>query len=79
MCRVQSQLPRSYDPLLTSQNGGARLHSSTVNVLRSYPEFGAQVRLGYTVKDSFYEDEGEWTKCRQIVTKDGCFWRHGRL
>jgi hypothetical protein len=35
--------------------------------------------LGYT-KDSFYRDEGGWTKGGYIDNaRDGCFWRNARL
>jgi hypothetical protein len=57
---------------MASQNLDDDLRSLTVDVMQLHPELSEMVRLGYT-KDSFYENEGEWTKCGQIIARDGCF------
>jgi hypothetical protein len=48
----------------------ALLNSMIVNALRVSPEFVDLLREGYS-KDSFYGDEGEWTKDNWIESKDG--------
>jgi hypothetical protein len=42
------------------------------------PEFDDLIREGYS-QDSFYGDEGEWTKDSRIEATDGYFWRLDRL
>jgi hypothetical protein len=56
----------------------AQLNLPTVNALQLSPEFADILREGYS-QDSFYRDEGEWTKDSRIEAKDGYFWRLDRL
>jgi hypothetical protein len=56
----------------------AHLSLLTVNALRLSPEFVDFIRVGYS-QDSFYGDEGEWTKESRIEARYGYFWRLGRL
>jgi hypothetical protein len=42
------------------------------------PEFTDLIREGYS-QDSFYGDEGEWTRGSRIEARDGYFWRLDRL
>jgi hypothetical protein len=49
-----------------------------VNALQLSPEFADLIREGYS-KDSFYGDEGEWTKDSRIQARDRYFWRLDRL
>jgi hypothetical protein len=41
-------------------------------------EFADLIREGYS-QDSFYGEEGDWTKDSRIEAKDGYFWRLDRL
>jgi hypothetical protein len=50
----------------------------TVDTLRLSPESADLIREGYS-QDSFYEDEGEWTKYSGIEARVGYFWRLNRL
>jgi hypothetical protein len=56
----------------------ASLNSLTVNALQLSPDFADLIREGYS-QDSFYGDEGEWTKDNRIEARDGYFWRLNRL
>jgi hypothetical protein len=56
----------------------AQLNLLTVNALQLSPEFADLIREGYS-QDSFYGDEGEWTKDNRIEARDGYFWRLDRL
>jgi hypothetical protein len=56
----------------------AQLNLLTVNELQLHPEFVDLIREGYS-QDSFYGDEGEWTKDSRIEERDGYFWRLDRL
>jgi hypothetical protein len=44
----------------------------TVNALQLSPEFADLIRERYS-QDSFYGDEGEWTKDNRIEAIDGYF------
>jgi hypothetical protein len=48
----------------------AQLNLMTVNVLHLSPEFADLIRKGYS-QDSFYGDEGEWTKDTRIEARAG--------
>jgi hypothetical protein len=50
----------------------------TVNTLQLSHEFADLICEGYS-QDSFYGDEGYWTKDSRIEAKDGYFWRLDRL
>jgi hypothetical protein len=50
----------------------------TVNALRLSHEFADLIREGYS-QDSFYGDEGEWTKESRIEARAGYFWRLDRV
>jgi hypothetical protein len=56
----------------------AQLNLLTVNALQLSPKFVDLIRKGNS-QDSFYGDEGEWTKDSRIEAKDGYFWRFDRL
>jgi hypothetical protein len=56
----------------------AQLNFLTVNALRLSPEFADLIREGYS-QDSFYEDEGEWTKDSRIEARARYFCRLDRL
>jgi hypothetical protein len=56
----------------------AQLNLLTVNALQLSPEFADLIREGYS-QDSFYGDEGEWTKNSRIEARDGYYWRLDRL
>jgi hypothetical protein len=56
----------------------AQLNSMIVNALRLSHEFVDLVREGY-FQDSFYGDEGEWTKDSRVETRAGYFWRLDHL
>jgi hypothetical protein len=56
----------------------AQLNLLTVNALQLSHEFADLIREGYS-QDSFYGDEGEWTKDSRIEARDGHFWRLDRL
>jgi hypothetical protein len=56
----------------------AQLNLLTVNALQLSPKFADLIREGYS-QDSFYGDEGEWTKDSRIEDGDGYFWRLDRL
>jgi hypothetical protein len=50
-----------------------------VNALRLMShEFANLIREGYS-KDSFYGDEGEWTRDMRIEARDRYYWRLDRL
>jgi hypothetical protein len=53
-------------------------NSNIVNALRLSIEFADLVREGYS-QDSFYGDEGEWTKDSLIEAIARYFWRLDRL
>jgi hypothetical protein len=48
----------------------AHLNLLTVNALQLSPEFADLIRKGYS-QDSFYGDEGEWTRDSRIEARDG--------
>jgi hypothetical protein len=50
----------------------AQLDLLTVNAFHLSPEFGDLIREGYS-QDSFYGDEGEWTKDSRIEAKMDVF------
>jgi hypothetical protein len=50
----------------------------TVSALQLRPEFVDLIREGYS-QDSFYGDEGEWTKDSRIEARACYFWRLDRL
>jgi hypothetical protein len=50
----------------------------TVNALQLSPKFAYLIREGCS-QDSFYGDEGEWTKDSRIYAKARYFWRLDRL
>jgi hypothetical protein len=50
----------------------------TVNALHLSHEFADLIRERYS-QDSFYGDEGEWTKNSRIEAIAGYFWRIDRL
>jgi hypothetical protein len=52
----------------------AQLKLLIVNALQLNHEFADLIREGYS-QDSFYGDEGEWTKDSRIEAIDGYFWR----
>jgi hypothetical protein len=56
----------------------AQLNLLIVNALHMSHEFADLIREGYS-QDSFYGDEGEWTKDSRIEARDGYFWRLDRL
>jgi hypothetical protein len=56
----------------------AQLDLLTVNTSQLSHEFADLIREGYS-QDSFYGDEGEWTKDRRIEAINGYFWRLDRL
>jgi hypothetical protein len=56
----------------------AHLNLMTINALQLSPKIADVIREGYS-QDSFYGDEGEWTRDSRIETKDGNFWRLNRL
>jgi hypothetical protein len=56
----------------------AQLNLLIVNVLQLSLEFADLIREGYA-QDSFYGDEGGWTKDSRIEARDGYFWRLDRL
>ena len=56
----------------------AQLNVMTINALQLSPEFADLIREGYS-QDSFYGDEGEWTKNSRIEARDGYYWRLDRL
>jgi hypothetical protein len=47
----------------------AHLNLLIVNALKQSPEFADYIREGYS-QDSFYGDEGEWTKDSRIEARD---------
>ena len=55
----------------------AQLNSLTVDALQLSPEFADLIREGFS-QDSFYGDEGEWTKDSRIEARDGYSWRLNR-
>jgi hypothetical protein len=55
-----------------------QLNLLVVNALQLSPELYDPIREGYS-NDSFYGDEGEWTKDSRIEARDGSFWRLDRL
>jgi hypothetical protein len=56
----------------------AQLNLMTVNALHLSHEFADLIREGYS-QDSFYGDDGEWTKDSRIEARAGYFWRLDRL
>jgi hypothetical protein len=50
----------------------AQLNLPTVNALLLSPEFADLIREGYS-QDSFYGDEGQWTKDSRIEARAGYF------
>jgi hypothetical protein len=50
----------------------------TVNALQLSPKFVDLIREGYS-QDSFYRDEGSWTKDSRIEARVGCILRLDRL
>jgi hypothetical protein len=56
----------------------AQLNVITFNALRLSREFADFIREGYS-QDSFYGDEGEWTKDSRIEAVAEYFWRLDRL
>jgi hypothetical protein len=68
-CRIHN-----YEPLLED----ALLNLLIVNALRLSHDFADLARDGYS-QDSFYGDEGGWTRDNRIEAKVGYFWRLGRL
>jgi hypothetical protein len=50
----------------------AQLDLHIFNASRLSPEFASLVGEGYS-QDSFYGDEGEWTRDTRIEAKIGCF------
>jgi hypothetical protein len=67
------ELRRKSQPLLED----AQLNLLNVNALRLNHEFADLIREGYS-QDSFYGDEGEWTKDSRIKARVGYFWRLDR-
>jgi hypothetical protein len=56
----------------------AQLNLMTVNVLQLSHKLAGLIREGYS-QDSFYGDEGEWTRDNMIEARDGYSWRLNRL
>jgi hypothetical protein len=56
----------------------AQSNLMTVNALQLSLELVDLIREGYS-QDSFYGDEGEWTKNSRIEARDWYFWRLNRL
>jgi hypothetical protein len=56
----------------------AQLNLLTVNALQLSLEFADLIRVGYS-QDSFYGDDGEWTKDSRIEARAGYFWCLDRL
>jgi hypothetical protein len=56
----------------------APVNLMTAKALQLSPEFVNIICEGYS-QDSFYGDEGEWTKDSRIEAKAGYFWRLDRL
>jgi hypothetical protein len=56
----------------------AQLNLMTINALQLRHEFADYIREGYS-QDSFYGDEGEWTKDSWVEAIAGHFWRLDRL
>jgi hypothetical protein len=56
----------------------ALLTLMTVNASRMNHDFADLIREGYS-QDSFYGDEGEWTKDNRIEAIAGYYWRLDRL
>jgi hypothetical protein len=56
----------------------AQLYLLIVNAFRLNNEFDDLIREGYS-QDSFYADEGKWSKDNQTNAKAWHFWRLGRL
>jgi hypothetical protein len=56
----------------------AQLNLLTVNALQLSPEFADLIREGYS-QDSFYGDDGKWTKDSRIEARARHFWRIDRL
>jgi hypothetical protein len=46
--------------------------------MKRSPDFADLIREGYS-QNSFYGDEGEWTKDNRMEARVGCFWRLDRL
>jgi hypothetical protein len=56
----------------------AKINLMTVHALQLSREFDDLIREGYS-QDSFYENEGEWTKGSRIEARAEYFWRLDRL
>jgi hypothetical protein len=56
----------------------AHLNILTFNALQLSHELADLICEGYS-QDSFYGDEGEWTKDNRIEAKTGYFWRLDHL
>jgi hypothetical protein len=76
--REHSHLPRNHDAPMASPNLRHDLSSLSAHFMRIYQKLSEMVRLGNT-KDSFYVNDGEWTKGGQIIARHVCFWRNARL
>jgi hypothetical protein len=68
------KLRRKSQPLFED----AQLNLMTVNALQLSLEFIVPIPEGYS-QDSFYGDEGEWTKASRIEAIPEYFWRLDRL
>jgi hypothetical protein len=68
------ELRRKSQPLLED----VHFNFMTVNALQLSHEFADLIREGCS-QDSFYGDEGEWTKDSRIEARVGYFWRLDRL
>jgi hypothetical protein len=71
---LQSDLRQKFEPLLDD----AHLKLLRLNALQLSPDLVDFNREGYS-QDSFYGDEGEWTKDSRIEAKEGYFWLLDRL
>jgi hypothetical protein len=69
---------QNYDGMPQSVLEDAQLNLLTINALQLSLEFADVVREGYS-QDSFYGDEGEWTRDNHIEAMAGNFWRLNRL
>jgi hypothetical protein len=73
-CISQGSSERSLpvEPASRLRTSDAHLNLLTVNALHLSHEFADLIREGYS-QDSFYGDEGEWTKDSRIEARDGFF------
>jgi hypothetical protein len=77
---LDGEVPSSYEELRRKSKpllGDAQLNLLLVNTLRLNNEFVDLICEGYS-QDSFYWDEGEWTKDSRIEAKFWYFWRLDR-